>query len=905
MRAIAVVALLLVATVLPVPAQQSVAAPSDGAVHVTKKVARTHLVDGGNVVVDSRTVTVDVDQTTQLRDRQEILVRWSGAHPTDHKVADPNSQGAASQEYPMVLMECRGIDSAKAPAKQRLSPQTCWTQTPAERALSSTLLFPPWRVDRYASAGDRTKLTIGVPKKLPKQCSVSGNPEVWIHFVAANGADYAGGGDSGCAGIAPEQSLVGSTTGLPGNTTYGFTDADGTGQAKFGVWTSLTNSSLGCGPGVPCSLVAVPIEGVSCDLAAAGLPAADRPTGDDATAAQTACMATGGGTQADLSVMGRLWWSASNWRNRITIPLSFAPLPTTNCSTGSGDPGIQIYGSELMAAATLQWDSKFCADSSLFPVSHVQTGETQARNLLDTGSVNAAFTSLAPTGGYSKPVVSAPVALTGFAIGYAIDDANGHEYGKLRLTPRLLAKLLTESYPAVQAMQQGWADTPTADEPTDYTALVNNPLNIAADPEFQALNPGISHNVSQTFGASTLLMLSSDSDIVTALTSYINADPEARAWLDGQPDPWGMVVNPNYRGMKLPVDNWPLLDTFEPKSIYENGTNPCLQSSPIPYLPLVASPMNALALISLNLQYAIQQSQVVCTDADTSNPKLVANGPETIGGRFIIGITSLADARRYRIDEAALQTHVASGTQAKFSDAAGRTFIAPTDAGLRAAARLLTPNTADGTWEMPYDELVGASGSNSAYPGTMMINAAVTTKGLLASEARDLAKYVTFAAGAGQAPGGNSGQLPPGYLPLTSANGLGAQANYSRIAAQYVAAQNGTVPNLLNPKPPAKSHSSSPSSTPSSSTPLPGAGGPDSAPLPSGSSPPGGGSTLPSGSPTPTGSPSPSASPVAATGRAPSSSAGALGVILPVLALIGLGAGLAAPALTRFGGKRS
>jgi hypothetical protein len=885
-------ALLAVAALLPVPAQQSDAAAIDGAVKITKKIGRTHLVDGKNVVADSRTVTLHVDQTKQLRDRQEVIVTWSGAHPSMHKIPDTNSQGAASQEYPFVLMECRGVDSTHVAMAKRLTPQTCWTQTPAERfATSPTLLFPPWRVDRYATRADRKKV-VGVPKKLASTCALTGNPEYWLHFRAVDGTDYAGGGDSGCAGTAPEQSIVGSTTALPGNTTYGFTDADGTGQAKFAVWTSLTNASLGCGPAVPCSLVAIPIEGISCDVAATGLPADN----ENVTAAETACTTDGGQTQPSLAVMGRLWWSASNWRNRITIPLSFAPLPTTECTTSSGNPGIQIYGSELMTAATLQWDSKFCEDPSLFPVTHVQTGETQARNLVDTGSVEGAFTSLAPPGGYNKPVVSAPVAMTGFGVGYAIDDADGHEYSSLRLTPRLLAKLLTESYPAVQAVQQGWADTPNAAEKTDYKPLANNPMNIAADPEFIALNPGLSHDPPQTFGASTLLMLSSSSDIVEALTSYINADPQARAWLDGAPDPWGMVVNPHYKSIKLPVDNWPLLDTYEPTSIY-NGTNPCLEQNPVPYLPLVASPMNTLSLISLNLQYAIQQSQVVCTGADTLNPKLVAVGPEPIGSRFIIGITSLADVLRYRINTAALQTRPDH-------------FVAPADAGLRGAARLLTPNSDDGTWELPYGQLVGASGDSNAYPGAMLISAAIPTKGLAKTDAANYARYLAFAAGAGQTHGGNAGQLPDGYLPLSAANGLGAQSRYTTIAAQYVAAQNGRVPDLTSPKPVPSAHSSSsPTPTPSSSAPQPSGGGTGGGPLPGG-----GGATTPAGgvvSPS-----SPATSPGAAASAAPPAptvrlagkdapSAGGLGVILPILALIGLGAGLAAPVLTRLAGRRT
>ncbi|MDT4942988.1 MAG: hypothetical protein QOJ34_3077, partial [Pseudonocardiales bacterium] len=523
----------LVGVFLPIPAQLSTSAPVDdvGTVTIHKSVSRVHLIDGSDVTADKRTITLNVDQTKRLHDRQVVEVTWSGAHPTGFRRPDPNAPDAATQEYPMVLLECRGVDSASAPTAQRLTPETCWTQTPNERFFSSsTLLFPPWRVDRYATAAARGKV-VGAPHPLPAGCFSTGGPEHWLHFTAANGVTYEEGPQDGCAGIAPEQSSVGSTIGLPSNATYGFTDADGTGQAKFDVWTSLTNTSLGCGPTVSCSLVAVPVEGISCDIAAHGLPPSDVPKGENATAAADACTSEGHKTQPSFSVEGLLWWSASNWRNRISIPLDFAPLPVTQCSGTSQDAGVAIYGSELMTAATQQWSSKFCTDPQLFPLTHVQTGETQARNLLSTGNTDAAFTAFAPDGGWGSPVVSAPVAMTGFSIGYQMDTADGHEYTKLRLTPRLLAKLLTESYPAIQAIHDGWATPPAAGQ-TDYRALVDNPLNVTMDPEFIALNPDIGQR--DTFGAATLLMLSSDSDLVRALTSYIDADPEARAWLDGQ-----------------------------------------------------------------------------------------------------------------------------------------------------------------------------------------------------------------------------------------------------------------------------------------------------------------------------------------------------------------------------------
>ena len=56
----------------------------------------------------------------------------------------------------------------------------------------------------------------------------------------------------------------------------------------------------------------------------------------------------------------------------------------------------------------------------------------------------------------------------------------------------------------------------------------------------------------------------------------------------------------------------------------------------------------------------------------------------------------------------------------------------------------------------------------------MVVYAAVPTSGLPSgTDAKDYASFLRFVAGPGQHPGRGVGQLPPGYLPLTKANGLG------------------------------------------------------------------------------------------------------------------------------------
>jgi hypothetical protein len=761
------------------PFTSSAAAASGRGFSATKEVSRVNLVDGIDQVVDRRTVSVSIDSTTRLRDGQQVQVQWSGARPTGGVRLDPNSQDAVYQEFPVVILQCRGVDSAGAPAAQRVSPETCWTQYPRERFQSSGVGFPEFRVDRYASPSERQAI-VGAPDPRPSGC-YSSAAERWVPFVAASGTAYHGG-PNGCAGMAPEASVAGGgALVLPPNDTYAATRTDGTGSARFRIETASENASLGCSQQVACSLEVIPIEGVSCDTAAASLPATDQPLpGAEADATTAECLRDGGyapgalaaagAGASDPGVSGALWWSASNWRNRIAVPLTFA-VPDNVCDAAAVSKGSSnIFGSELLVQATTAWSPAFCLDATRYPFTHVQVGEPQAANgIVASTGVEAAFVSDPPAGGWTKPVVMAPTAVTGFAIAYAIDDGDKHQYSQLRLTPRLLAKLLSESYPAVSAVKSA------------YPALKDNPIDITADPEFRALNPGLDSRVDPGPAAASLLTMSGGTDVTTALTAYINADPDARAWLDGAPDPWGMVVNPNYKGIALPVDTWPLLDTFEPTDLYRPGINDCLHDTPVPFLPLVSAPLSRLSYVTLAMQYSLANAQIVCHQPiplSTDGEKLVGLGRQTIGYRFLLGVVPLANADRYGLDTAALLTHVDPSAPTTFTDGTGRSFVTPSEASLGAAVSFLAPDETTRTWPLPYSTWRTAAAAG-AYPGTLIVYTALPTSGLAKADAGHYADFLSFVAGAGQVAGSGSGQLPPGYLPITAANGLGALARYT------------------------------------------------------------------------------------------------------------------------------
>ncbi|SDJ47056.1 hypothetical protein SAMN05444157_3519 [Frankineae bacterium MT45] len=758
-------------------ANPSKADPTGSAVTVSGTATRTNLnADGTKATVETDHITMSVGQTTELRGRELIDVSWSGAHPTGALNSQVHSADAAQyEEYPFVLLECRGTGGDGASA---VTPETCWTNSYKERFQSSaSTAYPPYRLDAAATATER-EVRAGAPA-FPASCMSRDLAEHWLPLRAQNGdVFYESSATSPlrpCGTLPPEAKAVES--GLPSNDTYGVTQTDGTGSTSFEVTSHSENATLGCSSTVPCSLVAVPILGIGCDATTAGADdddiAACEANGNYAPGSQW----QGAGAPSSQTVTGALWWSASNWQNRLVVPLSFAPDDSVCSLSGDQSSSIAIYGSIPLTEATSQWEPAFCTDPKKFTFQHVQRGDDEARNLLQAGNIEAAFSSRAPDAGWNHPVVQAPVAISGFSVSYTIDDAKGQPYQSLRLTPRLIAKLLSESYYAIPAVQD--ADP----------AIAKNPQNITYDPEFIALNPGLPKlNVADY--ASTLLMLSANADTNWALTSYINADPQARAFLDGAPDPWGMRVNPNYLKIALPVTSWPLNDHTQ---LANDSQNPCYENSPSDYLQLIAHPTEDPDEIVDAVVFGLPNSQTSCyyDDVNVSTLKLTTSGiPQTPGHRFVLGVTSLAEASRYDLHSAALET--ADGPDTKSQT--GGTFATPSNDSLAIAANLARPDDASGTWPVPYTTLKETAAGRQAYPGTMLIYADVPTTGLAPSDAGKLATLLRFAATAGQSPGLDNGELPPGYLPITKANNLGNLEDYTLKAADAVNNQVGFVP---------------------------------------------------------------------------------------------------------------
>ena len=759
MRRLSLLALLaLLALSLLVPAGATSAAPSaapagpgtDG-YRATKVLTRVFTnADGSTYAFPSRKVTVTADHTTDLRGRQRIRINWTGAQPSGGRASNPYGENGQLQEYPVVILQCRGLDDPSLPAGKRLSPETCWTQSVAQRSqLTKSDSEAAWRHDLDAAPEDKERTSGMAPFPSAEECPTADIEPYSTHltpFRAATGTTY-----PACdSGHMPPEAAVGAA--FPAAEMAAFTDTDGTGSVLFEVRTDTENESLGCNHEVDCSIVVIPIVGLSCDQPSSP------PTTSDAACRKGGRFAPGSSNftndAIDQAVGPSLWWSASNWKNRFSIPVTFG-LPPDTCDVLDPRPPTGFYGSELLAQAALQWAPAYCLSDDRFKYQLNQMSDEAGWNLMESGGGPAAAVSSEHEQRGSDPVGYAPTAVTGFSVGYVIDRPdNAGEYAELRLNQRLVAKLLTQSYLG-------------SDLGRGHPGIGSNPLSINTDPEFVALNPGLSQTAQEA--AATVLSLSNSSDVIEQLTDWISQDADAMAFVSGKPDPWGMRINPEYKGIDLPRAEWPLLDDYVPQT-----QSTCRQENPGVYFTQLAAPVTTMRKISEALLDAWPNVQTRCDfDASTNLYKLGRIDRQSYGSRFMLGIVSLGDAERYGLRSAALRT-------------SGTSYVAPTDRSLGAAVAM---SRQSGRFAPFVLDQAQVRRSASAYPGAMVVYTAARLRNLPEDDAAKVAQFIRVSLTEGQRPGSGNGELPAGYLPIRRTGVTGKLYASGMAVAAAVAAQ--------------------------------------------------------------------------------------------------------------------
>ncbi len=456
----------------------------------------------------------------------------------------------------------------------------------------------------------------------------------------------------------------------PANWQDNVTSADGTGEVVLQLFTERESAALGCDDETPCSIVVVPNYG--------------RPQG------------------ATEDLMDAPW----AWDRRTVVPLDFLPVADACPLSGAS---IGVEGSPMAARAMASWRARTCTlDKEPVRLDYTAIGEPQSRQDLASGATDVGLVvDPVPTDeGADRALVYAPLALTGLVVAFQVDDAHGRPVREMHLDPRLVAKLVTASY------RSG-----------GNPATIDNPVNIFRDPEFLELNPGIDWPGGAP--GNHPLLLGDLSDTTLALTRWLASDKDARDFLAGKPDPYGMTVNSNYKGIELPFASFPLLDPQQSNTF-----------QPIQELDSLARQLS-LAQFPGSLT-TVEDGISVVTKPPRQNP----------GRREVIGIIDAASAATFQLSTAALR------------NSAGE-FVAPGDDGFRAGvAHAVTgpdgvTRTVDQTSKDP-----------DVYPLTMLVSAGLSTRAAK-TDRTSMVRLLDYVAADGQARGEEAGQLPPGYTPLT------------------------------------------------------------------------------------------------------------------------------------------
>ena len=465
----------------------------------------------------------------------------------------------------------------------------------------------------------------------------------------------------------------------------------------------------------------------------------------------------------------------------------------------------------------------------------------------------------------------------------------GSQVASVYLTPRLVAKLLTESY-------KGEFEEISALKPTSrYTWVQSNPQTLFNDPDFLQYNPEFAHlTTEQQVDAGTLLVEEAGSDAASTLWQWVLSDPEAKAWLDGNPDPWGMKVNPLYStnpatnpsgvafGSPDP-DNFPKSDPYceslsgeeEPPIVTGSGATRKSQYAR-PLCMLDWSPYaSAMQSAAQDASEANDQAKTTYSPTATSAQSAwTSNGPQVPGTYVVMTVTDSASAARYGLQAASLSR---AGDDAAPSN---RVFVAPDTASLLAGEQAMTSSSVPGVLQTnPSTDAAGA------YPLTMLTYAATTPETLNTADRSKYAAFIRYAVQAGQVTGVAPGQLPNGYVPLPAS--LQQQAL-------------NAADTILNP--PSES-TPSPSATPASNAvTAPSPSLPDNAtfsPLATSTA-----TSKPPGTSTGTAKPRRMPSVTLSVLRTQGAPIGLLRWILPLALLLGLAAALAALLVDRLGRRR-
>jgi hypothetical protein len=520
------------------------------------------------------------------------------------------------------------------------------------------------------------------------------------------------------------------------------TASDGKGATKFEIQTAVQAPWLGCGTVTvdvatnvastpqPCWLVVIP-----------------RGASDSGASAIT---------------KSGLWWDS--WKHNMAFKLDFKPT-AQRCAIGGTEK--QLSGSELVSGAISSWQPNLCTGAAkstfVFSTGNEAAALTKASSTIPSP---LALTSRALQASGVDPVQYAPISISGLAIAFAVDKyavpgivpgkttpreyiaKNTSPFNSMNLTPRLVAKLLTNSY---------WLSLPAADRRhigyVDGSHTGNNAPSLVADKDFLTKQTGDEwdYQYLASISLSDLLVPKGQSDEANRLWEYALSDQEGRDFLSGEADEWGMKVNPFYStvtntysaALPLPTVTFPKADPITVADTLKDSTQGNDSINLLTYRPLTAN-FSTGAYNALRGDGQILGSWNPAKKAYDKSPR------ELMGTQKVLAVTTTEAAARYHNVTASLR------------NPAGQ-FVAPTMESMTAAAAAMVPTSANAAVRSFDFSSSAAKDASGAYPLTMPVYAALNPLQTDAALRSTYANFIRFAVKDGQIPGVGVGQLPAGY----------------------------------------------------------------------------------------------------------------------------------------------
>jgi hypothetical protein len=650
---------------------------------------------------DFQNLTVTVSQTQDITS-QGITISWTGAQPTTR-------YGAAVASDFMQVMECYG-DSSSGP-----SPQDCEYGSPgllpanivnvgigsrggdlcADGANGQPL--PPSAANPPASQNGDTAIFGCDPEEPgdsnPSDVDPSASTEYFVPFVPANDPSSPAYTDAALSQYFTQYNT--------NEVQEAVSNADGDGQVQFETVTGVQAPGLGCGELESngqvrnCWLVIVPRGEYE-------------PNGyqihPGASEYQVLYSSPLSASNWAMRIQVHLDYAA--------VP-AFCPIgvqETETVGTQVVARAVQSWQLALNKAANCTRIFGYSAvpeATSTQQLASSTSGTGLAFTTIPIGS-EAARDGTAPTS--LPPILYAPVAVSAVGFGFNINESTGYITTPIKLTPELLAKALTQVYktdlpdydPVVSAAFGGpyWS--------------APNPVNISEDPEFEKLNPEVPPN-SSPYSLAPLLT-EDHSALNQQIWQWIEADPAASAWLNNGTVTAtnNVAADPDYTALNLgtppAIDSFPraytgILDLPNGVGSNESGTDQYQHS--LDLLPYVNNYEQAAA----DVLGANDPATIGSWDPTAASPSGTSGwwqkvGAEQLGETFMWGISDTGDLAA----DGLIDAELCSDSGANCVGPSTASLTAALDSAKPDSAGLLEVNPADpGTGGYPLTQVTYAA----------------------------------------------------------------------------------------------------------------------------------------------------------------------------------------------------